>query len=132
MPGKNLHVCIMENKFIPSFMDFIEKNLDISQHEFIVFGNINKCPINIRQNTFIAKKGKFNQLFAYARLIARMHTAKRIILHSLFNLRIVKILFFMPWLLRKCCWVMWGGDFYFPEKQSWLKKQVIKKCIINQ
>ena len=22
---------------------------------------------------------------------------------------------------------MWGGDFYFPEKQSWFKKQVIKK-----
>ena len=22
---------------------------------------------------------------------------------------------------------MWGGDFYFPKKQSWIKKQVIKK-----
>ena len=22
---------------------------------------------------------------------------------------------------------MWGGDFYFPEKQSWLKKEIIKR-----
>ncbi|WP_281950358.1 hypothetical protein [Nitrosophilus kaiyonis] len=36
-------------------------------------------------------------------------------------------MFFQPWLLRKCYWIMYGGDFYFPDKQSWVKKQVIKK-----
>jgi len=28
--------------------------------------------------------------------------------------------------VEKCYWVMWGGDFYFPEKQSIFKKFVIK------
>ncbi|MBD3808756.1 MAG: TDP-N-acetylfucosamine:lipid II N-acetylfucosaminyltransferase, partial [Epsilonproteobacteria bacterium] len=51
----------------------------------------------------------------------------KIIIHGLWSNSLVKLLFLQPWLLKKCYWVMWGGDFYFPETQSWIKKQVIKR-----
>lgn len=56
-----------------------------------------------------------------------LYRAEKIILHGLWSKRVLQILFLQPWLLKKCYHVMWGGDFYFPEKQSWITKQIIKK-----
>ncbi|MFC6669724.1 hypothetical protein [Marinobacterium aestuariivivens] len=44
-----------------------------------------------------------------------MWQAEKIILHGLFNSHIFYILAFQPWLLRKCSWVIWGGDLYIRE-----------------
>lgn len=38
--------------------------------------------------------------------------AERIIVHGLFDSRVFLALFLQPWLLRKCYWVIWGGDLY--------------------
>ena len=50
-----------------------------------------------------------------------MQQADKIILHSLFDSRMVQILFFMPWLLKKSYWVIWGGDLYIYqiEQRDW-------------
>lgn len=46
------------------------------------------------------------------KLIIEMHKAKKIIVHGLFDLKTIMILFFMPWLLKKSCWMLWGADLY--------------------
>lgn len=54
-----------------------------------------------------------------------MYKADKIILHGLFDIYLVVILFFNPWLLKKCYWVIWGGDLYYYK----LAKNNLKKTI---
>jgi hypothetical protein len=111
------------DKFIPPFINFIMENCEINNHLFVIlhkkkfdYGLTNEYPI-----VWIDKYIKIFDLLKY------MYNSEKIIIHGLWHENLVKLLFLQPWLLKKCYWVMWGGDFYFPEKQSWLKKQVIKR-----
>ena len=117
-----LHITHRE-KFIPQFIDFINEHFDSKEHRFLFMDKIgyDYGLTHAHHVEWIDRKSKiFSLLYA-------MHTADKIILHGLWNERIIQLLFLQPWLLSKCYWVMWGGDFYFPEKQSLIKKQVIKR-----
>jgi hypothetical protein len=46
------------------------------------------------------------------RFIVCANQAERIIVHGMFDPRVFVLLFLQPWLLRKCFWVIWGGDLY--------------------
>ena len=114
-------------KFIAPFIDFVEINLpNFQEHVFFVHGNRDRYPIRERKNVIFSTHFHWKGT-VYFNLNYLMHRAEKIILHGLWNMRVVQLLFYHPWLLRKCYWVMWGGDFYFPEKQSWYKKWVIKR-----
>jgi hypothetical protein len=45
----------------------------------------------------------------------------------MFSDMLLTILFFQPWVAKRYYWVMHGGDFYFPAKQSLVKKKMIKR-----
>ncbi|WP_168175734.1 TDP-N-acetylfucosamine:lipid II N-acetylfucosaminyltransferase [Nautilia sp. PV-1] len=111
------------DKFIPPFIEFVNKHFDSKEHLFIFIGRKNtQYEIQEYQNIiWIDKKTKVFSLLRY------LYKADKIIIHGLWNRHFLKILYLNPWLLKKSYWIMWGGDFYFPEKQSWVKKQVIKK-----
>jgi len=122
MQNKILHIMVLD-KFLPPFIDFIIKHFDSRSHQFVFIGKprydyglTKDHPIE-----WISGKSK------YFILISAMYSAEKIILHGLWSERILQMLYLQPWLLKKCYWVMWGGDFYFPEKHSWIKKQVIKR-----
>ncbi len=122
MSLKILHIITLD-KFIPPFIDFVGENFDIASHRFIIIGK-KEYKDGLLQNhpiIWINKKTKFFEL------LRAMYKAEKIILHGLWNKQIIQLLFLQPWLLKKCYWVMWGGDFYFPERQEWTKKQVIQK-----
>ncbi|RBW48129.1 TDP-N-acetylfucosamine:lipid II N-acetylfucosaminyltransferase [Marinobacter sp. F3R11] len=106
-----LHICRAE-KFIPPFIDLVQANFDPELHEFVIFGDHKKfstegCSgVHRIPNDFVGKTaGK-------ARLIFQMHRADRIILHGLFTRVVTKMLFLMPWLLKKTYWFIWGNDLY--------------------
>ena len=117
---KIVHFCHLD-KFIPPFIDFIEQHFSMEEHEFRIFGDIKQHPIKPRKNIIITAQGKIGELKAYYGLVIAMHKADKIILHSLFNQRMIKVLWAMPWLLKKCYWVMWGGDLYVYSlgKRDW-------------
>ena len=111
------------DKFNVPFINFVAEHFDIAQHQF-VFLQAPQYKYGMTKETdviWIDKKYKVVELLKY------MYEADKIIIHGLWSARLIQLLFLQPWLLKKCYWVMWGGDFYFPEKQSWIKKQVIKK-----
>jgi hypothetical protein len=121
-----MHIAPLD-KFIPPFIQFVNSNFDNVKHRFFVLKTIKKqeqyqLPKNI--NNLYLITGYFKNVFAFFRYL---YQSEKIIIHGLFSRALVLLLFLQPWLLKKCYWVMWGGDFYFPEKQSWLKKQVIKR-----
>lgn len=115
-----LHIGVNEGKFLPPFYSFLKEHFNIEDHEFYLFGD-DKGFENKEKVVFLNSK---RQVIS---LITVMNNADKIILHGLFSPRIDQLLFMQPWLYKKCYWIMWGGDFYFPEKQSWLRKNVIKK-----
>jgi hypothetical protein len=111
------------DKFIPPFIEFVNSNFNKQEHLYIILGRKNEKFGKLDANNilFINKKIKIITLLQY------LYKSDKIIIHGLWHEIFIKLLFFQPWLLKKCYHVMWGGDFYFPEKHSWFKKQVIKK-----
>lgn len=106
-----LHICRAE-KFIPSFIDLVQDNFDPALHEFVIFGDHKKFSSEGRSGVHRVGKGFVEKTAAKARLIVQMHRADRIILHGLFTRAVIKMLFFMPWLLKKTYWFIWGNDLY--------------------
>lgn len=121
-----LHCIDAEPKFMQSFIDFVKDHFNYSQHKFIIREHFSDMSIDIDDKTVFLPKSysKIKRLLIF---MYHMNKSEKIILHGLFHSDILFMLFLQPWLLKKCYWVMWGGDFYFPETQSWIKKQVIKK-----
>ncbi|SHJ54301.1 TDP-N-acetylfucosamine:lipid II N-acetylfucosaminyltransferase [Cycloclasticus pugetii] len=131
---KILHICPLD-KFIPPFIDFIEENFTFSKHEFRVFGKMGAYYLKPRPNIHIAKIGFLGRVKAYSQLIVSMHQAEKIILHGLFIPPVVKILWAMPWLLKKCYWVMWGADLYVyslgEKNKEWKKNEFFRRPVIR-
>ena len=120
---KYLHLCIPD-KFISGFIEFVRENLNFNDHEFIILDRKNessfyKIPSKYRNVVIVNNNQELE-------LPLKMFKAKKIFIHGLWN-PFVPLLYFYPSLYRKYYWIMWGGDFYFPDKQSELKKQLIRK-----
>ena len=86
-----------------------------TKHVFFIAGDIERYPSRARENIVQAQRGKKWQLMHLAKLSIAMQQADKIILHGLFNQHVVRLLFLMPWVLKKCYWVMWGRDLYVHE-----------------
>jgi len=112
------------DKFIPSFIDFINQNFPIEEHLFVIYGKaMNELEYNPTSKNVIM----FDTINKFFHIIPYISIAKRIIIHGLFFEEVVNFLNQMPQsILDKVYWVIWGGDFYFPEEQSFTKKMVIK------
>ncbi|MFY4783628.1 TDP-N-acetylfucosamine:lipid II N-acetylfucosaminyltransferase [Aliarcobacter butzleri] len=122
-----LHLARKE-KFTKPFIDFIKENFDISKHFFLLVGGQNKKEFYIEDESYIKTiSNKKDFLKYFIEFNRKMYKADKIIIHGLSQPYNIFYLFLNPWLLKKCYWIMWGGDFYFPEKQGWIKKQVIRK-----
>jgi len=101
-------------KFIEPFIEFIEGNFDNfeTRHTFFVWGETTKFGIKSRFNLKSSNKRNIEKLKYVLAMAFAMQKAEKIILHGLFVQLHLMLLFFMPWLLKKCYWVMWGGDLY--------------------
>lgn len=135
MSGKILHVCGLAT-FIPTFIDYIEANFDLKNHHFWLAGDHDRYQVAQQFCVTKVRNGKFSKIKGYFKLIIQMHHAKKIILHGLFDIRLVALLCLMPWVLKKSYWVIWGGDLYIHKLgernrnwriKEWFRRPVIKK-----
>lgn len=111
MSKKILHIAPCD-EFIPPFIDFVKDNFEFNDHEFLLTKGVDEKNLNITSNVYLVESSRIGKLQHYSQLIIRMQQADKVILHSLFDNVVIQILFYMPWLLSKCYWVMWGGDLY--------------------
>ena len=132
-----LHVCSLD-KFIPPFVKLINEEFGDKDHQFWVVGvqKLKQHPIEKADNVFFARQSVVSQIFAYVRLFFMLHRAKKIIMHGLFNPRIIILLVLCPWLLGRCYWVIWGGDLYaYQNPRISLKgkiKERLRKFVIKR
>jgi dTDP-N-acetylfucosamine:lipid II N-acetylfucosaminyltransferase len=116
---------MMAEKFMSPFIDVINNHFKKGEHKMVVINIANiECPLSLKEQDGVIWITKKHELFKLSYLL---NTSNKIILHGLFLNSLIISLFFQPWLLKKCYWVMWGGDFYLPMKQRWFKKRVIKR-----
>lgn len=122
LKGKNLHVMILD-KFTAPFIDFVNENIKESRNHYIVISEERFIyELEPRHEVeFCTKREDFERLESY------MENAEKIIFHGLWVEKTYSILTKKTGLYEKTYWFMWGGDFYYPEKQSKIKKEVIEK-----
>lgn len=111
MTKKILHIGSCD-KFIPSFIQFIQENFVFEDHLFLLTKGMSQEELVSSKNINLAGTSKAKKIKHYSQVLLAMHRADKIILHGLFDIRIVQILFFTPWLLKRCYWIIWGGDLY--------------------
>lgn len=121
--NKILHVMILSN-FLAPFIDFVDENFGRDNHHY-VFITSEKYDYGLTPEHKVEFLHTDDDIFIT--LLKYMKMAKKIILHGLWRDKINILLYFNQELLKKCYWFTWGGDFYFPEKQSLIKKKIIKK-----
>lgn len=124
------------DKFLPEFVDFIKNNFDFSKHQFILFYGMASSKVESRENIYVAASGKLARIRAYLKLLNSLRSAEKIMLHGLFDPVLMLFLATQPWLLRKCYWIIWGGDLYGQKlerkKWKWKITEFFKRKIIPQ
>lgn len=134
MNNKILHVAGYST-FMPPFLNMLHSYFEHDKHTLIVTPSPNK--VNLPQVIRIEEyeysvKGRIKYSLE---LVIEMHKADKIIIHGLFDLKTLVILFFMPWLLKKSCWVMWGGDLYAyklgKKNLKWKLVEIIRRPVIK-
>lgn len=112
MNKKVLHICYLD-KFIPDFVSLVRNNVKTNNHTFITMGsNFEKYPIP-KSDDLVYLKRKY---LRYYKIVREMYKNDNIMIHGLFDPGIIILLYFQPWLLSRCYWVMWGGDIYSKPK----------------
>ena len=113
---KILH--IMQNeKFIPPYIQFIEKYFPPEDHIFIILGGSSEAdhPIPAYDNVIVLNRDltkKINLFKLSKELKPYFEDAEKVIIHNFFIANIVDLLFINQKFLQKCYWVIWGGDMY--------------------
>lgn len=131
---KILHIGSCDN-IINDFVGFIEENFNFSDHEFLLDSNIADKDLTPSSNVHLAGRSKIGRLVHLAKCLIKMHQANKIIIHGLNDIRLVQILFFTPWLLKKCYWCIWGGDLYVyrqaEQNKQWRKEEFYRRTVIR-
>lgn len=111
------------DKFLPPFIDFMDENFGRGEHKY-VFITSEKYNYGLTPEHNVEFLYTDDDIFII--LLGYMKKARKIILHGLWRDKVNQILYDNKELLKKCYWAMWGGDFYFPEKHSKIKKEIMK------
>lgn len=121
---KNLHI-MFNQKFISSYIKFINNNFSINENYFLIIGGLSKeeRPIpdylNVKYIEFLKKRNKiFNIIFLYYILFQKIRKSEKIYIHGLFDKKIIFFLYIFRNFLKKSNWIIWGGDLYCYEKRK--------------
>jgi dTDP-N-acetylfucosamine:lipid II N-acetylfucosaminyltransferase len=121
---RNVHIC--ENqKFTDSYIKLINKHFDRSEHLFLIIGK--GIGAKITASTNVARIS--TKVGGGIRLLKEMYRSDKIHLHGLFIPQVVVLLFLQPWLLKKCNWIVWGGDLYSYCREKRKLKMKIKEMM---
>jgi dTDP-N-acetylfucosamine:lipid II N-acetylfucosaminyltransferase len=131
-----LHICNSDPKFIKPFYDFTQAHfLNVgSTHWFYINGTGDQSKLPIGNNVFLAQR--VNRIARYAWLNRNLKEAEKIILHGLWDDRALALLSLQPWLLKKCYWVIWGGDLYThilgKKTLRWWRFEMLRRFAIER
>lgn len=128
---------IGESPYTKKFINFLVRNnkmLNLHEHCFLIytqenseFDTRNFANINYRTTT---------KATGFFRLLKRMSKQDRVIIHGLFNPKLLLFFLMNRRIISQCIWSIWGGDVYFYRTKNrgwkdnvteWARKIVIPK-----
>lgn len=136
MPKNIVHIG-SNSTFIIGLIKFINENFSYDKHSFfLTVGDSKNTEAAIDfNNVTLSDSSTLNKLSHYSKVVYAMHKADKIILHGLFNIKLVLILYTNPWLLKKCYWVIWGGDLYSHKlninDQAYSQREFFRRPVIK-
>ncbi len=116
------HIMIFE-KFNRRYIEFVDTHFNINDHVFYIIGTnyANYDVGGLKQVVLV------NSYPGVVKMFFQLIGVKKIFLHGLWHRGFLRLLLGQPWLIPKCYWMMWGGDFYYHKRESAVKKKLIKK-----
>jgi dTDP-N-acetylfucosamine:lipid II N-acetylfucosaminyltransferase len=127
MQAKILHLG-EQDKFTAPLFALLEKHIDLSQHRLL--SRKGNFPWTPTCNFILLRRSGVAWLLNF---LVESYRSEKIIIHGLFDSRVIFLLFLQPWLLKKCYWVIWGGDLYthkLDEKTwRWKIKEFFKRPV---
>lgn len=130
-----LHVAGLD-KFIPPFVKLVKEEFKEQEHQFWLTGSVEKYPVEQSESVYVCGGGIRRKIEGYAKLVKQLSNARKVMLHGLFNIRVVLVLALCPWMLPKCYWIIWGGDLYQFRKASntahFRIKEVLRGFVIQR
>ena len=129
---KILHIGSAGAIMIP-FVNFVNQNFNPQNHVFMLGPEKGHAMPELEN---VINLGKLPRILRHATKVLGMYRAEKIILHGLFDSRMIFLLMLQPWLLKKCYWTIWGGDLYdhqLGEKNlKWKLREFVKQRTIRK
>ncbi|MFA7083370.1 MAG: TDP-N-acetylfucosamine:lipid II N-acetylfucosaminyltransferase [Arcobacteraceae bacterium] len=129
--NKILHVMILD-KFLAPYIDFIDTHFGREEHHY-VFITSEKYTYGLTPEHQVEFLYTDDDIFTI--LLRYMKMARKIILHGLWRDKVNELLHDNPELLKKCYWVVWGGDLYTyilgERTEAWHKRELFRSTVIR-
>jgi hypothetical protein len=120
-------------KFIPPFIELVEKELNFKRHHFYFIHNGHQYNVSGQVRVTRNDKSKNTIKFIW-HLVIQTWSAQKIVVHGLFSSRLILALALQPWIWKKCYWVIWGGDLYTHALDvrtwRWQVKELFRRILI--
>lgn len=133
-PNPDILHLVEHEKFIPAFIALVAQALTRERHGFFFVHN--GCRFTEQTEVKVTRDSDFrHRIQYYVALIKRLNSSNKIVLHGLFNSRLIFILFLQPWLWKRCYWMIWGGDLYtyaiHKNTVAWHIKEFFRRPLIR-
>ncbi|MDQ7985757.1 TDP-N-acetylfucosamine:lipid II N-acetylfucosaminyltransferase [Pseudomonas sp. G34] len=126
---KILHIAEPQT-FTKPFFELIQREVDPAQHFILSHTRVGEWPRGLNIKKYSATGVSW--VLAFFR---HANSAEKIILHGLWDFYVIVLLFFQPWLLKKCYWMIWGGDLYDYMSNcrgwKWWLRNLFKRPVIR-
>ena len=127
MNKKITHFGSLDSLIIKPYVEYLYGHFNIKEHIFFLINPRNENMLMDGKNVNLCQVSFYSKLIYYIKSIISLQKSHKIILHGLFDPKLLLILFFMPWVLRKCHWVIFGADLYiFKERKRNLRWRIIE------
>lgn len=133
MSKKILHIGRAGN-FLSPLIDLVKETFSFDEHTFLLTSGMDR--VKPYKNVKVYQHTRGQRIKYYKSVLIKMHRADKVILHGLFDINLVFILFCAPWLLKKCYWVIWGGDLYAHQfgikNRRWKRNEFLRSFVIKR
>lgn len=125
-----LHL-VHPDSFTPEFIKFVAENLSADEHYFLMLSRKNNHnwpllkQLRVLPEVFITANERFQFIEE------KLQQFDKVIVHSLFNPLVVKVLDANSAQLYKCYWMLWGSDLYNQCENNGLCPSPYEKAQIN-
>ena len=99
------------DKFLPDFIKLVNSEFKSEEHVFLILKTKKIFYIQPYENVVFLDEQE-NFIAKYKVILKELKKANKVILHGLFNIKLILLLALHFRFLCKCMWVIWGGDLY--------------------